>query len=75
MQNINEEHRRIELEDESVMEISIIQGLLDLQGEELEYYSDQTIRNLLSVTSYRNYNVWIYNLLKSCLVRLKIAYK
>ncbi|KAL2510800.1 Cytochrome [Abeliophyllum distichum] len=49
VQNIIEEHRRIELEEGSVKEKSIFQVLLDLQREEPEYYSDQTIRNLLLV--------------------------
>lgn len=74
MQNIIEEHRRIVLEDDSVKEKSTLQILLDLQREEPEYYSDETIRNLLLVrTSETIISVQIHFLFKTCLVKFKIT--
>ncbi|KAL7086813.1 hypothetical protein ACP275_13G024700 [Erythranthe tilingii] len=49
MENVIEKHRAKKKEDEDVKEKSLIQFLLDLQREEPEYYTDQTIRNLLLV--------------------------
>lgn len=74
MQNIIEEHRSIVLEDDNVKEKSTLQILLDLQREEPEYYSDETIRNLLLVrTSETIISVQIHFLFKTCLVKFKIT--
>lgn len=63
MQNVIEDNRRlVEKDDEELLlkkkkKKTMVEVLLDLQKSEPEYYTDQTIKNLLLV---RNIFIYVY---------------